>query len=275
MKTIAITGGKGGTGKSTFSLLLANKLLSQGKKVVLADLDVECPNDHLLLDLSLNKPFEFVFRRFPVLDKRKCRRCGLCAQKCHLGAVFAPPGQYPTFLEDLCAGCGLCAHFCPYGAIKMRKKRIGALYRRKVATNFYLFTGQTKEVVEESGPVVTKTRQAASRWAEKQNAHYLLLDTAAGMHCGVIRALWGVDLVYAVTEPTPLGAHDLALILDLTKRMKLPVKIVLNQFNLGRKKLIESLAQERKVEIVYRLPYSSSLAKAYARGSLRNFDFLP
>ena len=74
-KVVAVTGGKGGTGKSTFAILLANKLRARGEKVVLADLDVECPNDHLLLGLSLRKPFDFVFKNFPVLDKRKCRRC--------------------------------------------------------------------------------------------------------------------------------------------------------------------------------------------------------
>ena len=50
---IASTGGKGGTGKSTFAVLLALKLSKRGEKVVLCDCDVECPNDYLLLNLSL------------------------------------------------------------------------------------------------------------------------------------------------------------------------------------------------------------------------------
>jgi len=49
IKKIAITGGKGGTGKSTVAVLLANELVRKGKKVILADCDVECPNDYLLL----------------------------------------------------------------------------------------------------------------------------------------------------------------------------------------------------------------------------------
>ena len=273
-KVVAVTGGKGGTGKSTFAILLANKLRATGEKVVLADLDVECPNDHLLLGLSLKKPFDFVFKNFPVLDKRKCRRCGLCARKCRLKAVFAPPGQYPVFLEDLCAGCGLCAHFCPYGAIKMKRKKIGALYQRKITANFYLVTGQTQAVIEESGPVVSKTRQAAARLAKEVGASYLLLDTAAGMHCGVIRALLDVDLVYAVTEPTPLGAHDLALILRLTRRLKRPTKVVINQADLGKSEPIEAIAKENKAEIKYRIPYSEKLIRAYSQGKLEKIDIL-
>ena len=45
IKKIAITGGKGGTGKSTVAVLMANKLVKEGKRVVLADCDVECPKD--------------------------------------------------------------------------------------------------------------------------------------------------------------------------------------------------------------------------------------
>jgi MinD superfamily P-loop ATPase len=49
MQKIAITGGKGGTGKSTVAILMANKFAKEGKKVLLCDCDVECPNDYLLL----------------------------------------------------------------------------------------------------------------------------------------------------------------------------------------------------------------------------------
>ena len=42
LKKIAVTGGKGGTGKSTVTVLMANKLIKEGKKVILCDCDVEC-----------------------------------------------------------------------------------------------------------------------------------------------------------------------------------------------------------------------------------------
>ena len=50
-KTIAVTGGKGGTGKSTVATALAYQL-AKNNKVLLVDLDVDCPNDHLLLGLK-------------------------------------------------------------------------------------------------------------------------------------------------------------------------------------------------------------------------------
>jgi len=284
MKTIAITGGKGGVGKSTMAILLANKLLSRGKRVLLVDLDVECPNDYLLLGQSLGKPVNFSYAQFPKLDKSKCQKCGLCVQKCRSNAIFQSPGQYPVFLSALCSGCQLCAHLCPFGAIKMEKTRTGKIYKKKLKTksangkieneDFYLVTGKSRKVLEETGPVVTKTRQYAETLGKKMKVDYLLLDTAAGMHCSVIRGLMDVDLIYAVTEPTPLGAHDLRLILKLIRKLKLPVKIILNQADLGRKELVEKIAKEERVKIKYRIPYSRKLVEAYSKGKLQEIDIL-
>ena len=50
---ITIASGKGGTGKTTVSSNLTSYLASQGKKVVLADLDVEEPNSVLFLNAEL------------------------------------------------------------------------------------------------------------------------------------------------------------------------------------------------------------------------------
>jgi len=281
---VAITGGKGGVGKSTVAILLANKLRRQGKRIVLVDLDVECPNDYLLLGRSLDAPVDFSFAQFPKLDKRKCRKCGLCAQKCRSHAIFQAPGQYPIFLPELCSGCGLCAHLCPYGAIEMEKTRTGKIYKEKFRTqnassktkskNFYLVTGKSKEVLEETGPVVTRTREYAEKLAQKVEADYLLLDTAAGMHCSVIRGLLAVDQVMVVTEPTPLGAHDLRLILQLIRKLKLPTEIILNQADLGKSEPIEAIAKENKVEIKYKIPYSEKLVRAYSRGKLGEIHLL-
>lgn len=267
-KTIAITGGKGGVGKSTIAILLANKLRAKGKRVVLADGDIECPNDYLLLGQKLTKPIDKVEAKFPKLIKEKCRKCGLCVDKCRSKAIFRAPGQYPIFLEELCSGCGLCWHLCPYGAIGVKKKTIGEIFQNRISDNFYLVTGRSVGVVEESGPIVSQTRKVARKLAKKVAADYLLIDTAVGLHCGVIRALMEVDLAYAVTEPTPLGAHDLKLILKLLSLLGIEAKIILNQADLGVKEPIIKIAQNKKISIEYELPYSKELAKAYSQGKL-------
>lgn len=269
---LGITGGKGGTGKSTVSILLANKLRKEGKKIVLCDCDVECPNDYLLLGQKLKKPKGKVYAQFPKLDKKKCQKCGLCVKNCRSNAIFQAPGKYPIFIHELCSGCRLCWHLCPHQAIKVDKKVIGEIFENKVNKDFYLVTGRTKGVVDEAGPVVTRAREAALSLAKKIKADYLLVDTSVGMHCGVIRALIGSDWAYAVTEPTPLGAHDLELILKLLKILKVPAKTILNQSDLGEKKLIEKIAKKTKIEIEEKIPYSRKLAKAYSRGQLLKID---
>ena len=75
MKKMAITGGKGGTGKSTVAVLMANKLVGAGKRVVLVDADVECPNDYLLLGQRLGAAKRKVFARLPQFDQAKCQKC--------------------------------------------------------------------------------------------------------------------------------------------------------------------------------------------------------
>ena len=287
IKKIAITGGKGGVGKSTMAVLLANKLREKGKNVLLCDCDVECPNDYLLLGEKMKKPVKKIFAEFPKLNKKKCQKCGLCAKTCQSNAIFLPPGKYPIFIKDLCSACGACWAVCPYGAITPKKEETGKIYLNKVKSNFYLMTGVAKAGLEETGPVVTKVKEFALDFAQKISVNqrsnqrksadkpsesevYVLFDTAPGIHCPVISALLGCDFAYIITEPTPMGAHDLKLILDLSKKIKVPAKVIINQADLGDKKEIIKIAKRFKTEIVKEIPYSKEIVNAYSQGKLIN-----
>ena len=274
MKKIAITGGKGGTGKSTVAILLANKFVKQNKKVILVDCDVECPNDYLLLSQKLKRSVKKIFMEFPKLDKRKCKKCGLCAKVCRNNAIFAPPGRYPIFIKDLCSGCGACWIVCPHRAIRPEKENVGEIYLNKIKNNFWLITGLVKSGLEETGPAVTQTKNFALSFSKKIKPDYILFDTAAGTHCPVISALLDCDLAYAVTEPTPMGAHDLDLILDLCKKLKIKSKIILNQADLGDKKKIQKIAKKNKIKVEKEIPYSKKLVEAYSKGRLLGFNLI-
>lgn len=274
VKKLAISGGKGGVGKSTVAVLMANKLVKEGKKVILCDCDVECPNDYLLLSQKLEKPVKKVIAEFPKLNKRKCKKCGLCSRTCRSNAIFQAPGKYPIFIKDLCSGCGACWIVCPYKAIEPQKEEVGQIFVNKILKNFWLVTGVAKAGLEETGPVVTEVKKFALKFAEKEKADFVLFDTAAGTHCPVISALLDCDLAYCVTEPTPMGKYDLNLILDLCRKLKVSAKIILNQADLGNKKGIEKIAKKFKIEIKEEIPYSKKLVEAYSKGKLLNFDFL-
>jgi len=268
LKKIAISGGKGGTGKSTIAVLMANRLVQEGKRVVLCDCDVECPNDYLLLNQKLSKPKEWIYADYPTLDKRKCNKCGLCVKACQNNAIFQAKGEYPVFIGDLCSGCGACQLVCPRGAINMKKKKTGEIYQNKIKNQFWLITGLAKAGLEETGATVDKSKQFAINFAVKMKADYILFDTAAGTHCPVISALLDCDFAYIVTEPTPMGAMDLGLILSLCQKLKIPVKIILNQADLGDKKKVEEVVKRYKTKIYKEIPYSKELVEAYSRGRL-------
>ncbi|MBD3155028.1 MAG: P-loop NTPase [Candidatus Aenigmarchaeota archaeon] len=267
MQVIASSGVKGGVGKSTFAILLAYKLSNQGKKIVLYDADVECPNDHLIINKELKNP-EYLYQEFPKLDEEKCVKCGRCSEVCRENAVFWVKGKYPKFLHDLCTGCGSCWVSCPNNAITTEEKISGESFVNKVNDNFWLITGKSKVGLEETGPIVREVKSKAIRFAEENNADYLIIDTAPGTHCSVIQALLNCDKVYAVTEPTPLGSHDLGLVLKLVQRLDMPVEVVLNKSDVGDKKKTEEIASKFGTKISVEIPYSERLVKAYCEKDL-------
>jgi len=284
IKKIGITGGKGGTGKSTFAILLSLELIKKGKNVILCDCDVECPNDYLILGKKLTKPVKNIFAEFPLLIKKKCKKCGLCVRSCRQNAIFQPRSKngnldYPVFIKDLCSGCGVCSFVCPFGAIKPKKEKTGEIYvnqikysssnkTKEIKRNFWLITGLANAGLEETGPVVSETKKFALDFAKNNKADYIIFDTASGTHCPVISALLGCDFAYCVTEPTPIGANDLNLILELCEKIKIKAKIILNQANLGNKKAIENIAKKFKTKIEREIPYSEKIAKLYSTGQL-------
>jgi len=270
MKRIVITGGKGGTGKSTFAILLASKLVRQGKKVVLCDADVECPNDYLMLAVDLKKP-KTIYQDFPVIDNEKCTRCDKCVENCRFNALFRIGDKAPQVVKNLCCGCGLCWGICPEGAISARKEPCGESFAEKVSDNFWLVTGRSLAGVEETGPIVAETKRRALELAREVKADFLLVDTAAGTHCSVINALIGSELAYVVTEPTPLGAHDSRQIIRLLGIIAIPVELVLNKSGVARDEVIERIAEEFDVKITYKVPYSEELVRAYSKGKLMEF----
>ncbi|MBN2518621.1 MAG: ATP-binding protein [Candidatus Altiarchaeota archaeon] len=269
IKQVAITGGKGGTGKSTFSIMLASKILDEGGAVVLCDADVECPNDHLILGCKLEdeKP---VYLDYPAIDEAKCSRCGLCVKNCRFNALYQIKGGVPQLVSELCTSCGLCWGLCPEGAIGLKTERCGASYVTKVKENLWLVTGKSKPMLESSMAVIKGAKSRAMELAAKVGADQVLVDTAAGTHCNVINTLLGSEMAYVVTEPTPLGGHDSRLIIQLLGRLGIRPELVLNKAGVGKDSIINDLARDLGIKITYRIPYSEEIVKHYSNGSVRD-----
>ena len=271
MKTYASSGTKGGVGKSTFAVLLALKLARDGKRVLLLDADVECPNDHLLLNQKLNKPISFTYQEFPEIVEEKCKKCGICAKVCRQHAIFYVPNKYPIIFHELCSGCSACKVACPFNAIVMKKEISGEIFVNKFNSTIWLVSGLSKPGIAETGLIVKQVKEYALNLAKEKRVDYLIIDTAPGIHCNVIQALLGADKVYAVTEPTPLGAHDLGILLSLTRKLGIRSEIVLNKAGIGDKSLIENVSKRFNVPITVEIPYDEELFRAYSEGKLAEF----
>lgn len=259
---VSVSGGKGGTGKSTVAVNLA-VLLSRGYDLVLADLDVEDPNDHILLGVELENE-EPVNIMLPFVDYDKCTKCEICGKVCDTGAMLISPDGLPYVIPRLCSGCRACLFACPTNAIVEGKRTIGYTYDTevKLGDGFRLITGMLREGEEHTPPAVL----AAKERALSTKAEIHLVDTSAGTSNSVATAIDGSRLVIAVTEPTPLGLHDLELILQLTQSMGVETWVVMNRAGLGPEDRHEKVVKEYGSEIVARIPYSRDVVESYVRG---------
>ena len=265
-KTIAVTGGKGGTGKSTISALLAIGL-SKEYRVLLVDADADCPNLHIILKAK-RKLLSEVKQTIPKWDFSKCIKCGKCSQVCKENAIIFVKGKYPIFVKEQCIGCNACRIVCPTKAIGKAEQKIGSLYFSEISSNLHLISSEMLITYEETGPIVNALKKEVSKLKDKYD--FVIIDTAAGTHCNVISALLGVDFALAVTEPTPLGAHDLSLILSLTKKLNIPAFVLLNKANIANSKAeeIRSIATQFNTEIVSEIPYDKKIFEAYSSANL-------
>jgi len=258
---VAITGGKGGTGKSTVATALAVEL-SKKNKVLLVDTDVDCPNDHLILNIKMEK-IKDIFQPIPKFDFNKCKKCGRCAEVCREHAIVSIKNEYPILIPEQCIGCSACIIACPNGAISKDKKKIGTIYFGSKKTLDF-FSAETEIGVEEESPIVNALKTYIKN--KEKEYDFILMDTSPGTHCNVISSLQGCELALCVTEPTPLGAHDLKLSLELLKKLKIPSKIILNRADVGDRNLIKDIAKEFKTEIISEIPYSKKILELYSNG---------
>ncbi|MFA4669248.1 ATP-binding protein [Pyrococcus kukulkanii] len=259
---IAISGGKGGTGKSTVAINVAVELAKRFK-LILADLDVEAPNDHLLLGVELQNEEE-VNQFMPKFDYSKCIKCRKCAEVCEEHAIITLKDGTPFLMPTLCSGCRACEIVCPVpGAIQEGSRLIGHTYVTPTPYGFTLVTGKLREGEERSMPLVV----AAKKRLKNLDYELLIVDTAAGTGNTVSKAIEGSQLLIAVTEPTPLGIHDTELILQLGKLMGIETWVVINRADLGDVNEVYERAERYNAKVIAEIPYSENIVKTYVSGT--------
>jgi len=266
---IAIASGKGGTGKTTVSVNLQyfiSKYLTPD--VLLADCDVEEPNDRIFFpDAKLVSSSE-VSQMVPEIDTGKCTFCRKCVEYCEYNAIVViPPVKYAEVNPSLCHSCGACIVACRDGAITEKPVPVGEINVLDTGTGRGLVEGSLKIGSAMQTMMIKELKKSISAGYE-----VVLYDAPPGTSCPVVETVADVDYVILVAEPTPFGLNDLVLMVELLMDIGKPFGVIINKAGIGNRD-IYSYLEEQNIDIIEEIPFDRNYAGRYASGDLlRNID---
>jgi MinD superfamily P-loop ATPase len=259
MKQIVVISGKGGTGKTVLTASFA----ALAKKKVMADCDVDAADLHLLLTPEIKERQMFKSGHTAVIDNSVCISCGKCFELCRFDAISEGLIVDPVS----CEGCAFCSNICPVGAISMEENTTGEWFVSD--TRFGPMVHAKLGIAEEnSGKLVSLVKNKAIEIAKEKGADWVIIDGSPGIGCPVIASISGVDCALVVTEPTMSGLHDADRVIQVAKYFKVPVKLVINKYdlNLDMSEQIENYCVEKNVELSGKIGFDKDIVKAMVEG---------
>jgi len=259
---IAITSGKGGTGKTTVSTGLFQILTKYMKyNVQLLDCDVEEPDCHIFIKASSQTVYP-VHIRIPSIDTEKCTFCGKCKDVCAYNAiVMIPQAKFIEVNDSLCHGCGACNYVCPEDAVIEKNTEIGNIEHFDYFAKDEFIEGRLHIGKALQTPVIRETIK------HSQNDGIILLDSPPGTSCPVVATVSKADYVIMVTEPTPFGLHDLKLMTETVRQIGKKHGIIINKAGLNYKALYDYI-EGNNIPLIGQIPFRRELAGAYSRGEI-------
>ncbi len=250
---IAVASGKGGTGKTTLAVALAQAC---GESVCYLDCDVEEPNGHLFLRPT-NIVEKAVSVLIPEVDKDRCVGCGACREICEFNAVVTI-AKHALVFPELCHSCGGCTAVCPTGAMVEKPVRIGKVSVGE-SDGFQTLEGSLDVGQMMALPVIRAVKNAAPPDC------LTIIDCPPGTACPMITAVRGADFVILVTEPTPFGLNDLTLAVETLRGMEIPFGVVINRSDVGDDRVV-AYCRNENISVLLKIQESRKIAEAISRG---------
>ncbi len=253
---LSIASGKGGTGKTTVAVNLAQSIDGRSTGIQFLDCDVEEPNAHFFLKPRIvkSKP---VFLPMPEILEEKCTYCGRCAEVCAYNAIAVLKNSVLVFPE-LCHGCGGCSLLCPEEAIKERGQRIGVMEFGET-NNIHFIHGRLDIGRAMSPPIIRAVK------SQMNSEHMIIIDAPPGTSCPVIEAVKGSDVCLLVTEPTPFGLNDLRLAVEILRELKIPFGVIINRSDIGDEQ-VRNYCFTEDIPVLMTIPMDRNIAVAYSKG---------
>ncbi|MBN2443876.1 MAG: 4Fe-4S binding protein [Spirochaetales bacterium] len=257
--TIAISSGKGGTGKTFISTNITKVLEDMEEPVRYLDCDVEEPNGHLFLKPEIIKQEDVLILSPMGIDETKCTACGKCVEACNYNALALIKDSV-LFFKNLCHICGACTIVCPQNAIIEKERKIGSMVHGKSnSIDFYYALLETGEGGM-SPRLIKKVKEHTSGGIN-------ILDSSPGTSCPVVETVRDADLCVLVTDPTPFGINDLKLAVDMCREIGKEPVIVVNRADYKNNDLKDYCSKE-KLRIIGEIPDERKIAECYSVGDL-------
>jgi MinD superfamily P-loop ATPase len=256
---IAISSGKGGTGKTFIATNLSVLLAERKQPVTYIDCDVEEPNGHLFLKPSIDKIEPMTIRAPIDVDPSRCIACGRCADNCHYNAMVLIKEKVLMFPE-LCHACGACSVACPTGAIIEGDKEIGQI-RHGNSGRIAFHDGLLKTAVGGMSP------RLIGALKEHADGGTVILDSPPGTACPTVETIKGVDLCLLVADPTPFALHDLKLSVNMCRQIGQEPAVVINRTGLDDTDL-KDYCRKAQLEVVGEMPDAREIAEVYSVGDM-------
>ncbi len=249
LMNIVVLSGKGGVGKSSVVSAIA-KQLSKYRKIVLADADVDCPNQHILFKGSVYEENMLYLTETAVMSGYiKNLDQGIC----RFGAI-----REGSVDVSRCTGCGACTITYPDN-FKLEKKLTGRLIVRKTA-EFPLVYGKLEPGESGSGKLVHSIRKKAEKFAGNP---LILIDAPAGIGCPVVAAITGCDRAVCIVEPTPASISALERAISTLNHFSIPYDIIVNKEGISQE-YSERINDMFKEKILARVPYDEEIPRLLA-----------